>query len=239
MGDLKPSAACLVVVHDGVAAGLDRCLESIRTAGMEPWVLDDESTDDTFLCAKKHRSQYKHHSKAGKREQAIWESPEGVVRGALTDWALESGHALFSTLDADEWFMSPLTTGQLAREIIRCNLVDSVFMRTVNFWDDMQHVKMFPGDGNYARPRLWKVDRTQKNAPSGLALGVQAPRYAHEGRISCNWNLCVGHTGYLDKAERMAKSKRYLELGAGSWAEAMGNESRIVPWNPETLRGLP
>jgi glycosyltransferase involved in cell wall biosynthesis len=240
MGHLKPVAACLVLVRNGVAVGLEKCLESACAAGFEPWVLDDESTDDTFLVCKKYRAKYKHHSAKGERKNEIWQTHEDVLRGILTDWALESDYPLFATLDADEWFMSPLTTGQLAREMVAFNLADSIFMRTVNFWNDRKHFKVFPNDPNYARPRLWRVDRDADNRPHAQTMGVQAPLYAHKGcRVVANWTLCVGHTGYLDKAARLAKAKRYRELGAGSWAAAIASESRVCVWDPETLRGLP
>jgi len=235
----KPFIACLVLVRDGVKVGFERCLESIKMAGMIPVVLDDESTDDTYLMAKRYGAKYRYHSDKGNREHEIWQTSEHQLRRALTDFALTFNPQVMATLDADEWWMSPITTGQVAQSMLKHNLYDTVYFRTVNFWNDEKHVKVFPHDPNYARPRVWRVYPSENQEPCGGLICRQAPDHVDQKRVATQYNICVGHSGYISREVRFAKSKRYVQLGAGQWAREFAADRNVREWDESILRGLP
>jgi glycosyltransferase involved in cell wall biosynthesis len=236
----KPLVGCLILVRNGVASGLERCLESIQAAGMTPIVLDDESVDDTYLTCQRFGAIYRYHSAPGRRENEIWQTTEHDLRHQLARFAMDHQPTILATLDADEWYMSPLTVKQIVAGMLRYNQYDTVLFKTVNFWGDEAHVKTFPHDPNYARPRIWRVEPDKSQEPVGGLICTQAPDYVMGRRCSHMYNILVGHTGYIKREVRFAKAKRYVQLGAGQWAREFLSEHHVHEWVPgEQLAGLP
>lgn len=235
----KIQAGCLVLARNGVLNGIERCLRSIVAAGMKPIVLDDESTDDTYLLAKKYHAFYRYHSAPDTRAHEIWQTMESDLRATLAQFAMGYSPTLLATLDSDEWFMSPKTVAQIVASMLTHQLYDTVYFKTVNFWNDDKHVKVFTHDPNFTRPRIWRVDPEASQAPVGNLICTQAPDYVGEGRSAYMYNIIVGHTGYIDRATRVAKGKRYCELGAGQWARQFTSDYHVIPWDDSVLKGLP
>jgi hypothetical protein len=164
---------------------------------------------------------------------------EMELRKKLTDYAMEMNPEILATLDSDEWFMSPKTVAQIVGSMLKYRQYETVFFKTVNFWNDDLHVKVFPHDPNFTRPRIWRVDPDESQKPSGTLIGTQAPDYVCGRRTSYMFNVIVGHTGYIDRAVRMAKGKRYIELGAGQWARQFTSDHNVREWDSSVLKGLP
>jgi hypothetical protein len=180
--------------------------------------LDDSSTDHSLELLQRHSAVL---SVLRERNNAVSHGNETSNRFRLLQEAARLGARWVLCGDADERFeeaflgriRSEMETGERAGQHVRC-------LKIVNLWNSDKHYRKDGRCGPRWTPRMFRVPARFSQRPQAMHQAWFPPEMDHIPRT--NMNAYLYHLRMIEKADRLARYKKFKAIDPGNRHQAIG-----------------